>query len=231
VRSSKRAELKKPQGREDILQKDWGEVVMTCNEFERVLPELGRDHNMEQEEHLRSCSACSDLVADLKVISQQARLLQASEEPSPWVWNSIEVALRQEGLIHETQPERLRVDPPLLGWRLRWLVPVAATLLVGFGALMHQHRIASNAQATPGGVVTADVMVGDDMQLLKTVGERTPSMRASYEANLRSVNAYIRDAELSAHNDPNDEVAQQYLRNAYEQKAMVYEMALDRSLP
>ena len=58
-----------------------------------------------------------------------------------------------------------------------------------------------------------------------------PSMRAEYEANLRSVNAYIRDAEESADSDPNDEVAQQYLRNAYEQKAMVYEMALDRSLP
>jgi hypothetical protein len=208
---------------------------MTCEEFERVLPELGRghNHNMEQEEHLRSCSACSDLVEDLKVISQQARLLQGSEEPSPWVWNSIEVALRQEGLIHDALPERSRIPAPLLGWKLRWLVPVAAALLVGFGALMHQHRTALVAlQPTPpGGVVTADAMAGDDVQLLKTVGDRMPSMRASYEANLRSVNAYIRDAEQSAHNDPNDEVAQQYLRNAYEQKAMVYEMALDRSLP
>jgi hypothetical protein len=94
----------------------------------------------------------------------------------------------------------------------------------------------SEQHSPPAGVVTAnlqpaDVMGGEDLQLLKTVGERTPSMRATYEADLRSVNAYIRDAEQSAHSDPNDEVAQQYLRNAYEQKAMVYEMALDRSLP
>ena len=205
---------------------------MTCEEFERVLPELGRGHSMEQEEHLRSCSACSDLVTDLKVISQQARLLQGSEEPSPWVWNSIEVALRQDGLIHDVQPQRSRIPAPLLGWKLRWLVPVAAAFLVGFGALMHQHRTLSVAERpNPPIAVTADAMVGDDVQLLNTVGERTPSMRASYEADLRSVNAYIRDAEQSAHNDPNDEVAQQYLRNAYEQKAMVYEMALDRSLP
>lgn len=74
-------------------------------------------------------------------------------------------------------------------------------------------------------------MAIDDQQLLNTVAARTPSMRAAYEANLRSVNAYIRDAEQSAHNDPNDEVAQQYLMSAYEQRAMVYEMALDRSLP
>ncbi len=95
------------------------------------------------------------------------------------------------------------------------------------------------AKSLPAGVVKtelqhpnqADVMAGDDQQLLETVALRMPSMRAAYEENLRAVNAYIRDAEQSAHSDPNDEVAQQYLRNAYEQKAMVYEMALDRSLP
>jgi ABC-type iron transport system FetAB permease component len=208
---------------------------MTCEEFERVLPELGSGHSMEQEEHLKSCSACSDLVADLNAISQQARLLKGSEEPSPWVWSSIEVALRQEGLIRQPQPEvfRPRAPVPLLGWKLRWLVPLAAAFLVAFGVLMHQHRTASVAERPNPlvGVVTADAMAGEDVQLLNTVAERMPSMRASYESNLRLVNAYIRDAEQSAHNDPNDEVAQQYLRNAYEQKAMVYQMALDRSLP
>ena len=74
-------------------------------------------------------------------------------------------------------------------------------------------------------------MTSEDQQLLNTVAARTPSMRAAYETNLRTVNAYIRDAEQSAQHDPNDEVAQQYLMSAYEQKAMVYEMALDRSLP
>src|ERR1700732_3502207 len=108
---------------------------MTCEEFERVLPELGSGHNIEQEEHLKSCSACSDLVSDLNAISQQARLLQASEEPSPWVWNSIELALRQDGLIHGSQRERASTFAPLLNWKLRWLVPLAAAFLVAFGVL------------------------------------------------------------------------------------------------
>jgi hypothetical protein len=213
---------------------------MTCEEFKRVLPELGSGHGIEQEEHLRSCCACSDLIADLNAISQEARLLQSSEDPSPWVWNSIEVTLRQEGLIRQPQFEHSRPPAPALGWRLRWLVPLAATLLIGFGALIYQKgtgqpQIAQ--QPSPAaGVVTADlqpaeVMAGEDLQLLKTVSERTPSMRDTYEADLRSVNAYIRDARQSAESNPNDEVAQQYLRSAYEQKAMVYEMALDRSLP
>jgi hypothetical protein len=215
---------------------------MTCEEFERVLPELGSGHSIEQEEHMKSCSACSDLVADLNAISRQARLLQGSEEPSPWVWNSIEVALRQEGLIRQPQQEHSLVHPPRLSWKLRWLVPAAAAFLVAFGVLMHQRGTGSQVtdqQSRPVGVETADLqrpnqadgMGGDDLQLLDTVASRMPSMRDAYEANLRAVNAYIRDAEQSAHSDPNDEVAQQYLRNAYEQKAMVYEMALDRSLP
>jgi hypothetical protein len=214
---------------------------MTCEEFERVLPELGSGHNIEQEEHLKSCPACSDLVADLNAISREARLLQGSEEPSPWVWNSIEVGLRQEGLIRQPQHERPFIRPALLNWRLRWLVPAAALLLVVFGVLLHERGTgpADLAKSQPADVVKtelqhpnqADVMGGDDQQLLETVALRMPSMRAAYEENLRAVNAYIRDAEQSAHSDPNDEVAQQYLRNAYEQKAMVYEMALDRSLP
>jgi len=207
---------------------------MTCEEFERVLPELGSGHSIEQEKHLKSCSACSDLVADLNAISRQARLLQGSEEPSPWVWNSIEVGLRQEGLIRQPQQDHPPLHPPRLSWKLRWLVPAAAAFLVAFGVLMHQRgtvQDASKRQPPPVGVVPVDPMASEDQQLLKTVAARMPSMRDAYEANLRAVNAYIRDAEQSAHSDPNDEVAQQYLRNAYEQKAMVYEMALDRSLP
>ena len=216
---------------------------MTCDEFERVLPELGSGHNIEQEEHLKSCSACSDLVADLDAISEQARFLRASEDPSPWLWNSIEVALRQEGLIRQPHHDHSSAYPARLSWRLRWLVPAAAALLVVFGVLLHERGTGAadlaKKPSAPTGVVTADlrpantaeIMGGDDLQLLNTVASRVPSMRDSYEANLRAVNAYIRDAEESASSHPNDEIAQQYLRNAYEQKAMVYEMALDRSLP
>jgi hypothetical protein len=209
---------------------------MTCEEFERVLPELEGGHSIEQEAHLRSCSACSDLVADLNAISQEARLLESSEEPSPWVWNSIELALRQDGLIRQPKRERALALAPLLGWKLRWLVPLAAAFLVAFGVLMRQRGTVQ----PPVSIATETAslqpnegssMASDDLQLLNTVAARMPSMRAAYETNLRSVNAYIRDAEQSVQSDPNDEVAQQYLMSAYEQKAMVYEMALDRSLP
>jgi hypothetical protein len=45
------------------------------------------------------------------------------------------------------------------------------------------------------------------------------------------VDAGIQDAEASAEANPNDEEVQQYLIDAYDQKAMVYQLAMDRSLP
>jgi hypothetical protein len=71
----------------------------------------------------------------------------------------------------------------------------------------------------------------EDEQLLAAVASRSPAMQAQYASNLQNVNAYIKDAEESAQANPNDEEAQQIVMDAYEQRATIYEMALDRSLP
>jgi len=212
---------------------------MTCEEFERALPQLEGMHSLEQDAHLRSCGACSGLASDLNAISEQARLLEPSAEPRPSVWNSIEITLRHEGLIGQS-PRQQVLRPAVLSGRLRWLVPVAAMLLLAVGVVVHNQGTGKSIATRQPAVVEspasfagseATLMARDDQQLLNTVAARTPSMRDSYEANLRTVNAYVRDAEQSAHGNPNDEVAQQYLMSAYEQRAMVYEMALNRSLP
>ena len=209
---------------------------MTCIEFQEVLPDIMEgQRNAEHAAHLQSCFVCSGLVSDLSLISEQARLLQASEEPSPRVWNGIEIALRQEGLIRQPGRDRSLVAFPRR-WSPAWLLPVAAILVIAFGIVVYkggpsQQQIADKTIAAPAQASAPSAGNRDDQQLLEVVGARTPSVRASYAANLQNVNAYIRDAEQTVQNDPNDEEAQHSLMAAYEQKAMVYEMALDRSLP
>jgi len=209
---------------------------MTCGEFQKILPDIMEgQRKAEHAAHLQSCPACSGLVSDLSLISQQARLLQASEEPSPRVWNQIEIVLRQEGLIRQPGRDRFLVPAFSRRWSPAWLLPVAAILAFAFGIVVYkgrpsQQQIADNRVTAPVAMSLA-ANSNDDQQLLEVVGTRTPSMRASYADNLQNVNAYIRDAEQTVQNDPNDEEAQHSLMAAYEQKAMVYEMALDRSLP
>jgi hypothetical protein len=208
---------------------------MNCEEFELALPDVDDDPTIEQQSHLNSCSACAELVADLDAISQQAKLLGNSDEPSPRVWNFIEIALRQEGLIREQKSEPFLVPRRPPRRRLEWLIPVAAMVLLMLGIVQYKRTsrpVASRPNAEMASSQIAEAAnIADDQQLLEVVSRRTPAMRASYEANLRDVNSYIRDAEESVKIDPNDAQARRDLMNAYEQRSMVYEMALDRSLP
>jgi hypothetical protein len=277
---------------------------MTCDEFERVLPELVGEYTVEQDAHLRSCSTCADLLADLNVISgqamllrtleepsprvweflqnalrseglvreravsvppvathhpvddedhvsfcpecagvrgdlheisEQARLLQASDEPSPRIWNSIEIALRNEGVVHQgpvAAPARL--IPPR--WRLAWVVPAAALAMLILGTVLFQRgsmppqTAVDRSVAPPLSQVADSSVQAEERELLRAISERAPALKAGYEADLKVVDAYISDAEQSAKANPQDEVAQQYLRSAYDQRAMIYEMAMNRSI-
>jgi len=209
---------------------------MNCEEFELALPDVDDDPTIEQQSHLNSCSACAELVADLDAISQQAKLLGSSDEPSPRVWNFIEIALRQEGLIREQRSEPFLVPRRPPRRRLEWLIPVAAMLLLMLGIVQYKRTSGpvasrtSNAEMASTSQIADAAYIADDQQLLEVVSRRTPAMLASYKANLQDVNSYIRDAEESVKMDPNDEQARRDLMNAYEQRSMVYEMALDRSL-
>jgi hypothetical protein len=181
-------------------------------------------------------------VADLELIAREARQLQGIAEPSPRVWNSIEITLRQEGIIREAHLGPSLVPARPNPWGMAWLAPLAAVFLVAFGIVIYQRGPADfspsaklDTQALPTAAsVQTDKRTqnsSEDEQLLAAVESRSPSMKAQYASNLQNVNAYIRDAEESAHADPNDEEAQQIVMDAYEQRAAIYEMALDRSLP
>ncbi len=68
----------------------------------------------------------------------------------------------------------------------------------------------------------------EDQQFLSEVSTRAPSMRATYENQLRAVNADIRETQAYVDQNPGDVDARQHLMDAYEQKALLYQIALDR---
>ena len=89
---------------------------MTCAEFQSVLPfiiEAGG--SAEEEEHLRTCKVCGDLVADLRYIAEQAKLLVPMEDPNPRVWEGIQKSLRREGVAKSARKG-------MLGFHAGWLL-------------------------------------------------------------------------------------------------------------
>ena len=73
----------------------------------------------------------------------------------------------------------------------------------------------------------AEVPSLEDQQFLSEVSTRDPGMRVTFENQLRAVNAYIREVQAYLDRNPGDEDARQHLMEAYRQKAMLYQMALE----
>jgi len=246
---------------------------MNCIELRTSLAEIEDGGSAEQQAHLKSCPECSALVADLNRITSAAIELRAADEPSPrvWnsiavalrqneaelnliassaielreadepsprVWNSIEIALRQQGLIRAARPSRSLIPSfgSRWGWT-RWAVPAAAALLITVGIYVRQRslpvQLATNtSQPSVSAVVSGLATAGlNDNDLLEEISQQAPALRAEYEENLRRANQYIQDAESDVAANPNDEEAHRSLLAAYQQKAMLFELALDRSLP
>jgi len=267
---------------------------MNCVDLQRSLAGVEDLSTAEEQAHLKSCAACSALVAELDLIVSSAMELRADEEPSPRVWNSIASALRQEGLIRPQARRPFVVSTPVAskpvasmqvprvtsrgvptrdiaasaassrglssfaaGWGWRgWLVPAAAVVLIAVGffvnqrSLVHQltvHQLAQHiapaartgpaAQTVARGNVTNPNLPNpnlaglNDDDLMQEIQNQSPAMRAQYVDNLRNANEYIQDAQSVVDANPNDEESRRSLLEAYQQKAMLFEMAMDRSLP
>lgn len=200
---------------------------MTCVELQQSLAEIEDGSTAEQTAHLRSCPACTALVRELKHIVAAAGRLQEADEPSPRVWNSIEIALRREGLI---RPQRTAFAAH---WgAARWLVPAAAMLLLAAGILVQQGGLHPNTSQQVALVVPSENHADlNDDELMQEVADNAPAMKAAYQENLQQVNDSIRDAETFVQQSPQDEDARRSLMDAYQQKSMLFEMAMDRSLP
>jgi hypothetical protein len=212
---------------------------MNCVDLQASLAEIEdgttAERSPEQQAHLKTCPECSALVAELNLIAASAIELRAADEPSPRVWNSIEIALRQEGLIRPQGTSRSLLPALSSRWVwARWMVPAAAVLLIAVGIYVRQNSLARQLarDAAPATVVSDGALAGlNDADLLQEVAQLSPAMQAQYADNLRHVNQYIQDAKGEVTADPNDEEARRSLMEAYQEKAMLFELAMDRSLP
>jgi hypothetical protein len=214
---------------------------MTCAEFEQVLPDfLEGSRNRDLEAHLNSCPKCWELVSDLRAITEECKLLRASEDPSPRLWESIEATLRREGLIRGVESQRPFLVPTTRRrWGVSaWLTPIAALLLLGIAFFVgrRMHEPVAQQPNLPAQTLasTSNSEVGNpdqDEQVMAELAKDAPLIEASYQENLNDVNSYIRDLEHVVETNPDDVDARQLLMEARQQKEMLYEMALDRSLP
>jgi hypothetical protein len=198
---------------------------MNCNDF---LDQLERwmdgERLPESEAHFTSCPGCRGVVEELSLIHQTASSLGDVEPvPSDRLWASLRVQLVREGLIRGERRQWTEAvtdwfagafssfpRPALAGAYLVALVGVSLAL-AGPG----YRRFNWNQTSTRPLNAELNTAERDTMAML----DSDPAVTASLERNLAIVDNYIALCEKSVQEEPESEVARDYLYDAYHQKA------------
>jgi hypothetical protein len=217
---------------------------MQCRELEHVVEQEGLAPLSEAaRDHVASCSHCQDFVADFATILSVASELPAEVEPPARAWVSLRNQLELEGII--TAPAApVAVTSGSSWWRELFRSRALATAAVGLviivaGILQIQNPPDSSGDPAPpiarsdtdwraSFANTAQVLNEQEVDLRNMQLAGTSPVDSSFRQNLQQVDEFIAECERRLNADPTDEVAREYLSNAYQQKAELLSAMMDR---
>jgi hypothetical protein len=227
---------------------------MQCKEVESVLEQdLIAPLPEEARAHVAGCTSCQNLVSDFNAIIAAAERMPAEIAPPEGVWLSLRAQLEAEGIIKE-QPEVVAVErtpwwqsfASLL--RGRTLATAGVGLLIVAAAIFQirssltgpEHSATSRSEnlapivTDPFAKTAADLSEQEhdlaNIQRTSTGASRsvTSPLDASLQKNLRDLDEFIAECSRHLKEQPQDELAREYLAAAYQQKAELLSAMIDR---
>jgi hypothetical protein len=222
---------------------------MQCKDVEIVVEQEGLAPLPEAARaHVANCSHCQDFVADLATIVSAANELPAEVEPPARVWISLQAQLELEGVI-KTPGVPARAERS--SWwhsfndlfRSRALATATVGLLIAAAGVLEWRQppdpggpgegppIVSVPQWQIAFKQTATVLNGQEVDLRNMQLASTSPMAPvddSYRQSLQQVDEFIGDCERRVNAAPQDDLAREYLSNAYQQKAELLSAMMDR---
>lgn len=205
---------------------------MQCKEVEVVLEQEGCLPVPEAARaHLAGCNSCRNLVADLTAIIATAHLLPAEVEPPPRVWTSLRVQLEQEGIIRSGRQPWWSSFSEF--FRPRLLATAAIGLLILAAVALQFQRPASQATVARNAYDnlyqdTSLTLDNDEAHLPAMQVAGTSGVDVSLRQNLDIVDRFIVDCEQRVKQEPQDEIAREYLTGAYQEKAELISVMMER---
>ncbi len=179
----------------------------------------------EARAHVSDCRSCARLIEDLSSIRLAANEWNASEEPPARIWTSLRAQLVEEGLIRE--PQSKQKSGWLHGWFPQMPRPVlagaylAALVAIAFSMVGPVKRHVNHQrwmEGTENSTAKLSAQLNTAEQNVE-LADPNPVITASLHQNLAIVDNYISLCEKSVSEDPEDEVARDYLFDAYHTKA------------
>jgi hypothetical protein len=222
-------------------------MAMLCRDVELVVEQEGlAPLPAEVTAHLSECRDCRDFLADLTSIVDVARKMPSEIEPPERIWISLRAQLESEGIIKEPVLAPLfepRVERASwwhgLGdlFRSRALATTTVGVLIAAAAVLQITN--DNRVSEPSSPQPSVVALNDFSTTRATLNDQEPVARgmilastspvdASLRDNLQTVDDFIADCERRVKEEPQDDLAREYLANAYQQKAELLSTMMDR---
>ncbi len=219
---------------------------MQCRDVEFVVEQEGLAPLPEAARaHVANCSHCREFVADLATIVSMANELPAEVEPPARVWISLQAQLELEGIIKNPVVSAHGERAPWWHrfsdlFRSRALATAAVGLMIVVAGVMElrlghdEVPTPPTAAARPDGQIpfaqTAKVLNEQEIDLrnMQLAGTSASRVDDSFRLNLQQVDDFIADCERRVIDAPQDELAREYLSNAYQQKAELLSAMMDR---
>jgi hypothetical protein len=205
-------------------------ATMGCKQFLNQLDAwLEGQREAEAQEHVADCRNCRGLVEDFKAMAMAARALDDDmSEPPAHLWNSIRAQLEQEGIIREAPSEGKVPTQRGGGWFPSLPRPALAAgylsllLIAGFalsGPLTKRMNDYRWIRGTQNSTASLGAQLDSVEQATIHSLSSNPIVTAALHKNLAIVDNYISLCEKSVREEPENEIARDYLYQAYEQKA------------
>jgi hypothetical protein len=196
--------------------------MMRCEEFDQYAARwLEGERTPEAAGHLQNCNRCSTRMADLELIASAASTLPGLKPPER-VWISLRSQLEAEGLLRTPKSLRERWLEFFPARRHTALATAMISALAAVLLMVPPSPSPESARSTASlwnfarvgeQLATAEAGASRDFHL------RDPEVTASYQQNLALVDSLIGECQRKVNEDPNDEMAREYLVTAYQQKA------------
>jgi hypothetical protein len=215
---------------------------MGCKDFQNQLERwMDGERSAKARQHALQCSNCKSLVADLDAIQQHAHAWGTEEvAPPDRVWVSLRTQLEAEGIIRggASAAEAKRgwlagifdavPRPVLAGAYLAALIAASVALTGQSTRQLDEARWIHGTQDTTGALDAS--LQNAEQNSISAIGVSDPVVTASLHDNLAIVDNYIALCEKSVREDPENEIARDYLYEAYEQKADLLAQMTERGV-
>jgi hypothetical protein len=218
---------------------------MQCRDVETVIEQEGlAPLSQAVNSHLAECRECRNYIADLTSIVDVARKMPREIAPPDRIWTALRAQLELEGIIKE--PVLVPSIDGTSWWqgfgdlfRSRAMATATVGLLILFAAVLqlrNDNDAAVNAplsmqpsmMASESFAATRSVLDDQEPVARGMILASTAPVDASLRDNLQQVDDFIADCERRVKEEPQDDLAREYLSGAYQQKAELLAAMMDR---